>query len=395
LYYPWIYLTSGAERTVVEVSGRSRHDWTLFTNHFDPSSTFPEFADRRVVELPRVSVKRAIGPAAAAAFRVLTQRLRLQGYDALVVVSEGFGDLAVLRSAGVPVLCICLTPLRPVFDMEYRKRATAMRGAGGRAAFAAASQAFKWLDRLAWRRYARVFCISEEVRKRAIAGGLGSPDRLDVLHVGLGIHAQAPSAEFEPFFLVPGRIMWTKNLELAIEAFRRYREIAPEQRHFKLVIAGIVDDKSVPYYARLQQLAAEVDGVEFRVFPTDAELADLYRRCYAVLFTPFNEDWGIVPLEGLAFGKPPIATNCGGPRESIRHGFTGFLEEPHAEAFAQRMAQLARDLPLTRSLGRAGCADVDRYSWDRFTAAIDAALDDVITGRAPEAAASPTAALTA
>ena len=43
LYYPWIYLTSGAERIILELSGRSRHSWTLFTSHFAPEQTFQVF----------------------------------------------------------------------------------------------------------------------------------------------------------------------------------------------------------------------------------------------------------------------------------------------------------------------------------------------------------------
>src|SRR5207302_9764635 len=61
LYYPWIYLTSGAERVILELSGRSRHQWTLLTSHFAPEQTFPGFADRKVVELDRVPVDRSIG----------------------------------------------------------------------------------------------------------------------------------------------------------------------------------------------------------------------------------------------------------------------------------------------------------------------------------------------
>ena len=41
LYYPWVYLTSGAERTILELTAHSRHQWTIFTNRFDPDGTFP------------------------------------------------------------------------------------------------------------------------------------------------------------------------------------------------------------------------------------------------------------------------------------------------------------------------------------------------------------------
>lgn len=169
--------------------------------------------------------------------------------------------------------------------------------------------------------------------------------------------------------------MWTKNLELAIAAFRKFKDANPEFHDFRLIIAGIVDKKSEPYYASLCELAKADPAIQFRVLPSDAEMAELYRNCYGVLFTPFNEDWGLVPLEAMSFGKPVISVNRGGPRETIEPGVQGFLEEPTPDAFARRMAQLATDPGLARRLGLAGIEKSKQYSWDAFTARIDDEVD--------------------
>ena len=102
LYYPWIYLPGGPERTFVELLARSRHQWTLVTNHYDREASFPELKSRRVVELPRVSVKRSLGPVARAAARIATQQLPLEDHDALVIGCDGLGDLALLRNSRLP-----------------------------------------------------------------------------------------------------------------------------------------------------------------------------------------------------------------------------------------------------------------------------------------------------
>jgi glycosyltransferase involved in cell wall biosynthesis len=371
LYYPWVYLTSGAERTVLELTGRSRHTWTVFTNRYEPTSTFPAFAERRVVELKRVSVKRSLPHVASAAFRILRQRLPIDDYDVLVVVCEGLGDLSVLRNPGRPAMCVCLTPLRAVFDPEYRRRARGTRNPIARTALSCASGAFAFVDRLAWRRYARVFCISEEVRDRVVRGRLAVPGKLEVLHVGLGFRPEAPSPVSDPFFLLPGRIMWTKNVELGVEAFLELRRGLPSASPFRLVVAGAVDRKSQPYLSRLRHLAAQCPHIEFVVAPTDAQLAMLYASCRAVLFPAFNEDWGMVPLEGMAFGKPVVATNRGGPRESVRHGVDGFLEEPVVSAFAARMKDLATDVDLAHRLGHAAFVRAGRFTWNLFVDRID------------------------
>ncbi len=381
IYYPWVYLTSGAERTLVELTGRSRHQWTILTNRFEPDATFPEFNRRHIVELPRVSVTRTVRHAASAALRLLCQKLPLDGYDALVVLCEGLGDLAVLRSRPTPAICVCLTPLRAVFDPAYRERAFGARGWAGRVALSAASAGFAALDRLAWRRYARVFCISEEVRQRALRGRLAPAGRLEVLHVGLSFRPLAPSTIDEPFFLLPGRIMWTKNLELGLEAFFAFRRREPFDSPFRLVVAGAVDRKSEPYITRLRAMAAGRSDVEFRVAPSDRELAALYAACRAALFPAFNEDWGLTPLEAMAFGKPVVATNRGGPRESIRHGIDGFLEEPTPAAFADRLRLLAHEPVTAARMGRTAFERAASFSWDGFVNRIDAEIDGVARAR--------------
>ena len=92
-YYPWVYLKGGAERTLLELMRRSRHNWTLYTNRYEPDATFPEFRELPVVELERVSVRRTVKDVGRAAFTLLTQRLPFQGADALMVASEGLGNL--------------------------------------------------------------------------------------------------------------------------------------------------------------------------------------------------------------------------------------------------------------------------------------------------------------
>ncbi|HEY8173620.1 MAG TPA: glycosyltransferase family 1 protein, partial [Dehalococcoidia bacterium] len=111
LYYPWVYLKGGAERVLLELMQRSRHEWTLITNRYEPDSTFPGFANLPVISLQEVSVRRSVPAVARAALTLLTQKLELSSYDSLFVVSEGLGNLVAKRST-VPTSCICLTPLK-------------------------------------------------------------------------------------------------------------------------------------------------------------------------------------------------------------------------------------------------------------------------------------------
>ena len=391
VYYPWVYLTSGAERTLLEIARRSRHQITIFTSRYEPDATFPGLREVDIRVLDDVPVKRTPWVVARAAWRIVSRRLDLRGFDALLVVCEGLGDLVVLRDPGVPAFNLCLTPLRIVFDPHYRATWLASRSPVERAVIRAGSVLFRAIDRLAWRRYRLVFPISREVERRIVAGGLAPAERQRVLHPGVDMEAYLPSAEEDRTFFVPGRIMWTKNLELAIDAFRLFRERMPPGGGWRLRIAGIVDRKSEPYLERLREHAGGDPDIEFRVHPSDEEMRSFYRSCFGTLFTAFNEDWGLVVIEAMASGKPCVATARGGPLEIVRHEQDGLLAEPTAEAFAGAMLRLATEPGLRdRIVAEAPSAARRRFGWDGFIAALDDAIEGALPARAPAAGFAPT-----
>jgi len=378
IYYPWVYLKGGAERVLIELMHRSRHEWTLYTNHYESDSTFPEFAHLPVVPLHEVSVRRSISGVARAAYTLMTQRLDLGSHDSLVVVSEGLGNLIAARST-VPTSCICLTPLKVAYEPFTRQQ---FFTGGHRLHYRGALALYRHFEQPSWDRYRRVFCNSSETRRRLLSAHLVEEARLEVLHHGVDTTHFQPAGRREPFFLVPGRIMWQKNIELAIDAFLQFKpDVA--RNEFKLVIAGMVDAKSKSYFELLQVRAGGREDIRFLESPTDAALLRLYQGSHAVVFPPRCEDWGLVPLEAMACGKVVLAVDRGGPRESIVNGETGFLRLDDADAFAQAMASLAAMRPAqlermgARSRVRAGT-----FSWDAFASRIDDHVEELSAAKA-------------
>ena len=371
LYYPWIYVRSGVERLILEIVKRSRHQYTVFTNHLNYSQTYPEFRELgNVVVLDQVSVERSFGAVLRAAAIIATEKLELRGYDVLLVSSEGLGDLITFRNHDQPVVCFCHTPARPLYDSVYKAVWLAAHP-HARIPLTLFSFVYDAITRGAWRYYRRVFANSREVAARIARAHLCPTDRVEVLHPGVDLERIRPTFRYEPYFLCAGRIKWTKNVALAITAFQEFQRLGDDGGGWRLVIAGSLDSGSHGYFADLKHLAGETPQIMFQVDPTTEELERLYDGATALVFPSLNEDWGIVPLEAMAFGKPVLAVNSGGPTESVRDGETGFLLEPTAAAFAERMSWLAGRPHELRRLGHAAVTRVRQYSWAAFVERLD------------------------
>jgi glycosyltransferase involved in cell wall biosynthesis len=111
----------------------------------------------------------------------------------------------------------------------------------------------------------------------------------------------AASNKDEGFYLLVTALVPYKRVDLAIEAANRMK--------FPLKIIGAGQDEN-----RLRRLAGP--SVELLGWQSDSEIRQHYARCKALLF-PGEEDFGIVPLEAMACGKPVIAYARGGALETV------------------------------------------------------------------------------
>lgn len=120
---------------------------------------------------------------------------------------------------------------------------------------------------------------------------------------------------------------------------------------------------------RLQDLASHLDvahRVQFVGRLTDQEMIDHLARCRAVVFPPFNEDYGFVTVEAFMCGKSVITcADSGGPSELVHDGENGFVTEPTPEALATAMRRLVDDRNLAQRLGEAGHATARDLTWSK------------------------------
>lgn len=140
-----------------------------------------------------------------------------------------------------------------------------------------------------------------------------------------------------------------KRVDLAVEAFAELRR-RPDSGADEavLVIAGGYDGavrENAEVLQELKDIAARSglrEGVDlvFRTSISSLERFHLLSNASALLYTPTNEHFGIVPLEAMKVGCPVIAVATGGPRETVLHGVTGYLVKQSPMEFASAMASV-------------------------------------------------------
>lgn len=163
--------------------------------------------------------------------------------------------------------------------------------------------------------------------------------------------------EFGDYVLVVGRLESVKRPDLAIRALTHLR---PPTR---LVLVG---DGS-------QRVAAELvvretglgSRVRFAGAASADELVTLYAGALAVVYVPYDEDYGYVTLEAFLSGKPVITCrDSGGTLEFVVDGENGFVCQPEPAAVGAAIARLAADRRLAARLGAAGQARARTVTWD-------------------------------
>ena len=280
----------------------------------------------------------------------------------LVVSSSHCAAKAVIPRPGARHLCYCFTPMRYAWDQFDHYFGAGRTGAAATALARPVMAALARWDRGTAGRVDRYVAISHYVAGRIRRYyNRGS----DVVYPPVDTEFFQPDGRHtDGYLLIVSALVPYKRIDLAIEA--------AAMAGLPLRIAG-----DGPERDRLQALAG--DGpVELLGRQSDEQIRDLYRGALAVVL-PGEEDFGIVPVEAQACGRPVVALGRGGALETVRDGVTGVLvPEPTAEGFADAF----RSLP-----GRWFNQDVIRahaetFSRARFARQIQRVIEE--TAAAPE-----------
>ncbi|KAF7118839.1 hypothetical protein CNMCM5793_008471 [Aspergillus hiratsukae] len=363
----------GAERLIIDVALalQSRgHKVTIYTSHRDKSHCFEEARDGTLDVRVRGN---SLFPAhVAGRLHVLMAVLR-QLHLTVSVLGElgkekGEGDDIFIVDQ-VPACVPFLKTLGPravrrsrsqriLFYCHFPDQLLARRNEGGEVLRLAKNlyrYPFDWFE--GWAMGASDKVVANSKFTRGVVSEVFGEEKLGDVRVvypcvdtnaGASVGAdEGPLWGGKKILLSVNRFERKKDLGLAIRAYHGLGE--EKRRGTRLVIAGGYDNRvqeNVQYHRELDQLATSLglqtatsktvisalsipDSIDvlFLLSVPTAFRDTLLSQAKLLLYTPINEHFGIVPVEAMRAGIPVLASNTGGPLETVVEGETGWLRD--------------------------------------------------------------------
>ncbi|OJI95944.1 hypothetical protein ASPVEDRAFT_22976 [Aspergillus versicolor CBS 583.65] len=368
----------GAERLIIDVAlalQNTGHKVTIYTSHCDKSHCFEEARDGTLDV--RVRGDKYLPANVGGRFVVLFAILRQ-----VWLTVELLGELAAARTdketdevfivdqvpACVPLLKTfgpsrCSARQRILFYCHFPDQLLARRDEGGSLLLSALKSVYRypfdWFE--GWAVGAADRVVANSKFTRGVVAGVFGGNRLGDVRVVYPC-VDTESAEViersegegeqalwggKKILLSVNRFERKKDLALAIRAYHGLGE--EKRRGTRLVVAGGYDPRiveNVQYHKELDTLATSLglqtatsktvpsalsipDSVDVLFLPsTPSAFRDtLISQSSLLLYTPINEHFGIVPIEAMRAGIPVLASNTGGPLETILEGETGWLRD--------------------------------------------------------------------
>lgn len=285
------------------------------------------------------------------------ESLDVTDYD-LVISSEAGPAKGVVTRPDSLHICYCQSPMRYIWDLEPQYRAEA--GRLGRLAMAITGP---WLRQWDVTTAARVDAFI--ANSRYVAKRIEKFYRREstVINPPVELGRFKPSETLDEAYLCAGQITPYKKIELAVEAFNRMG------KRLDVIGAGASE--------KLKALAGPT--VRFLGPVNDEEMERRLARCQALIF-PGVEDFGIVPLEVMASGRPVLAFARGGATETVIDGGTGLLfHEQSADAIIDAVKRF--ESGAVTGTPEEYRAHVAQYGRDVFESRLKDFVDDQL-GRA-------------
>jgi len=229
--------------------------------------------------------------------------LKLKNFD-MHIMGGSYSIYAARKNS--PNAWYCFSPLRGLYDLRYFKKGF----------FSPLKQLIKEIqihfDQKSVKFINKIISSSANVKKRVFNC---YKKESSIIHPPTDIN-EFKAHNSKDYWLSVVRIDPYKRIELQIDTFSRLDD--------KLIIAGGASREYEKYFNNLKKKAPVNVSFIGPVFDK-SKLIILYANCKGFITTSHNEDFGMTPVEAMASGKPVIAPNNGGYKETVVDGVTGRL----------------------------------------------------------------------
>ncbi len=318
----WLVNMRGGEK-VVEALCELFPEADIFTHVYEPSAVSDTINRHRVRTsfIQRLPWSKRLYQRYLAFMPLALEQLDLRGYG-LVISSESGPAKGVIVSSDTLHICYCHSPMRYAWDMYHDYIDTV--GPITRLFMRPIMHYMRLWDFASASRVDHIITNSNFVANR-----IRKHYRRDaqVIYPPVDTRAFTMSNERGDFYLIVGQLVAYKRTDLAVHAFNETGK--------PLVVIG--DGAQLPLLKKLAKLNITLLGRQpFSV------IRNHYARCRALIF-PGEEDFGIVPVEAMASGRPVIAFRRGGALETVVDRVTGlFFDRQDPDSLVEALERYER-----------------------------------------------------
>jgi len=160
------------------------------------------------------------------------------------------------------------------------------------------------------------------------------------------------------YLFTASRLDSPKRIEILIQAMK----YVPNNIQFKIAGTGPEEEKLI-------KMAAPDKRIQFVGYTGEENLVGLYANALCILYIPYDEDYGLITVEGMKSKKPVITVHdSGGPLEFVTNNETGFIVDPDPERIAEKINYFIENKEEARRMGMLAYQKVNTITW-RNTAA--------------------------
>ena len=361
LVHDWLTGMRGGEKAL-EVMCERFPDAELFTLVHSRGAVSPVIEQRRIHTsfVQRLPGARRFYRNYLPLFPTAIEGFSFDRFDRVLSLSHCVAK-SVVVPGGVPHLDYCFTPMRYAWDQFDAYFGPERLGTLGSVVMRPVMRRLARWDKETAGRADRYVAISHYVAGRIHR----YYERVaSVVYPPVDTNFYCPDGSTpEPFALIVSALVPYKRIEIAIDAC--------DSAKVPLKIAGDGPER--------RTLETHARGrAEFLGRVSNDDLRRLYRRASVVLL-PGEEDFGIVPLEGMACGRPVVALGRGGALETVVPGMGVLVDDMSADAFAGAIA----DAMSTQFDAGAIRAHAEQFGRERFGDELEALVRGPLEAQRP------------